>query len=96
MSLNKVRPCSINLNIRKWGEKMKKLGKKVHNSMETIEAYACGCGCSCTCSKSCDYSTDCGSMTTVMVSLMQGSYNYNYSNNSNPITNSIFANALAM
>lgn len=42
MSLNKVRPYSLSLNIRKRGEDMKKLGKKIHSCQRTIEAYA-GC-----------------------------------------------------
>ena len=74
---------------------MKKLGKKVHNYQETIEAYACGCGCSCTCSKSCDYYTDCGSMTTAMVSSMQGSYGYNQSNNGSSSSYSAYVPTMA-
>ena len=63
MSLNKVRPCSINLNIRKWGENMKKLGKKLHIYQATIEAYA-NCDSYC----HCDYAA-CGN-TSAMVNLM--------------------------
>ena len=49
---------------------MKKLGKKIHNSKSTIEAYAT---CSSYCH--CDYAA-CGNMTTTMVSLMGGVSNY--------------------
>ncbi len=70
MSLNTVRPDLINLYIRNGGENMKKLGKKLHNSKSTIEAYAT---CSSYCH--CDYAA-CGNMTTTMVSLMGGVSNY--------------------
>lgn len=54
---------------------MKKLGKKVHKSMETIEAYACRCGCSCSCANVCDYTTNCGSNTSSMVNGMMSTPN---------------------
>lgn len=29
---------------------MKKLNKKLHSCIETVQAYACACGCTCGCS----------------------------------------------
>ncbi len=58
---------------------MKKLGKKVHNSMETIEAYACTCADCSFCS--CSYA-GCGNNTAVMVS--------NFTNNQNAADATLF------
>ncbi|EPR07706.1 CLI_3235 family bacteriocin precursor [Ruminiclostridium papyrosolvens] len=50
---------------------MKKLGKKIHNGMETIEAYWCVCSYCGNCA--CSYSS-CGD-TTVMVNILQNNRN---------------------
>lgn len=69
MSLNKVKHVLTNLYKRNGGENMKKLGKKLHNCQNTIEAYA-NCYSYC----HCDYEA-CGN-TSAMVNLMANVRNY--------------------
>ncbi len=58
---------------------MKKLGKKIHNNMETIEAYACGCSNCSSCS--CNYAV-CGNNTSSMANI--------YTSNSNNADNTLY------